>query len=69
MSMSRRDRKAELIRAGISMADIARQLGYTPQHISEVVAGRRRAADVEQAVAKAIGKPVSKVFPPVEAVA
>ena len=68
--MSRRERKAALVMAGVSLADIARDLGFTPQHVSEVVAGRRRSAVTEEAIAKAIGKPVVKVFgPPAEAMA
>lgn len=58
------DRKIELIRAGVSMAEIGRTLGVTKEHVSMVVGGKRRSPRVETAVADAIGKPVEDVFPP-----
>lgn len=48
------------------MQAIANDLGLSVQHVSEVIAGRRRSARVEEAVARAIGKRVEDVFPPVE---
>lgn len=60
--MSPNERKAELVRRGIKMTDIARELGVTVQHVSSVVLGRDRSPRVEKAVASAIGKPVGRVF-------
>lgn len=45
------------------MSSIAAELRVTLTHVSEVVAGRRRSARVEQAVARRIGKPIGLVFP------
>lgn len=60
--MTPNERKAELVRNGRTMADIARELGCSIAHVSHVVAGRRRAPEVERAVAVAIGRPVTMVF-------
>lgn len=62
MPMTPKERKIELLRADATMAEIARQLGLTIGHVSQVIAGKRRSPSVEQAVAAAIGKPVERVF-------
>lgn len=62
MPLTPLDRKAELVRKGLSMSDVARQLGLSANHVSKVIAGERRSPRVERAVADAIGKPVEKVF-------
>lgn len=62
MPLTARDRKAELVRRGITMASIARGLGVTLSHVQAVVSGKRRAPRVENAVAEAIGMPVEEVF-------
>lgn len=64
MALSWKERKAALVMAGVNMSEIARDCGVSAQHVSEVVAGRRRSSRIEVAVSKAIGRPVSKVFPP-----
>ncbi len=55
--------KAELVRRERTMTAIAKSLKLTPSHVAQVVAGKRRSALVEQAVAEAIERPVRKVFP------
>ncbi len=65
MSMTPRERKAALVLKGRTMAEIARALKVEQGHVSQVVGGKRRSPKVEQAVAVAIGRPVSEVFPPV----
>lgn len=62
MPMTPKERKIELMKADKTMAEIARQLGVTISHVSQVVLGKRRSPTVEAAVAEAIGKPVTKVF-------
>lgn len=62
MPMTPIERKVELLRAQVKMTDIARQLGVTIGHVSQVIAGNRRSPSVESAVADAIGKPVHRVF-------
>ena len=63
MPMTANDRKAELVRRGITMTRIAKELGVTVQHVSSVVGGRNRSPRVERAVAEAIGRPTERVFP------
>lgn len=62
MPMSPRDRKAELIRNGRTMTEIADSLDLTVSHVAQVIRGIRRSPAVEKAVADAIGKPVKQVF-------
>lgn len=62
MPLSPLDRKAELVRRGISMSEIARRLGVTSQHVSSVVAGKRRSPRIEEEVARSIEKPAARVF-------
>lgn len=67
--LTRIERKIALLRAGVTMTEIARDLGITVQHVSHVIAGKARSPRVEQAVAAAIGKPASQVFPPANSAA
>jgi transcriptional regulator with XRE-family HTH domain len=55
--------KIELIRNNISQADIARGKGVTPTTVHRVIRGQSVSDPVQQAIAKAINKPVTKVFP------
>ena len=56
------ERKVALLRKGISMSDIARQLDVTPQHVSMVVNGERRSPRVEDAIAAALDIPLHELF-------
>jgi transcriptional regulator with XRE-family HTH domain len=58
------ERKVELLKKGVRVADIARELGLSGSHVSLVLSGRSISARVQQAIAEKIGKPVSEVFPP-----
>jgi lambda repressor-like predicted transcriptional regulator len=69
MPMTPNERKAELVRRGRTMADIARQLGVSLGHVAQVVRGLRRSPSVEQAVAEAIEHDVADVFPPQDSAA
>lgn len=64
MPLSPLDRKIELLRKGVTMSEIARELDppVTPNHVSKVIAGERRSPRVELAIAEKIGKPVEAVF-------
>ncbi len=62
MPMTPKQRKIALIEADASMSEIARRLGVTPSHVSQVVRGDRRSPSVERAVAEAIGKAADEVF-------
>lgn len=60
--MSRWERKAAL-KFG-DLAEIAKRLGVTRPHASQVLNDKRRDRKVEVAIARAIGKPVDEVFEP-----
>lgn len=57
------DRRAELVRRGVTIASIARELEYTDGHVGLVLHGHRRHPRTEIAIAEKIGRPVSEVFP------
>lgn len=61
--MKTNDRRAELIRRGVQVKTIAAELGIKAPSVSQVISGRRRTPRIQQAIAKAIGKPVEEVFP------
>lgn len=66
MVMTALQRKAALVGRGVSITSIAAGAGVTPQHVSQVMNCEktyRRSPRIEAAIADAIGKPVSKVFP------
>lgn len=64
MTMTSQDRKAELVRRGVRQAEIARRLGLSKPFVSDVIAGFRRSARVETAVAEALDMDPADVFPP-----
>jgi predicted transcriptional regulator len=61
--MEPNERRAELIRRGIQIKDIASDLGIAAASVSQVIANTKRTYYVRAAIAKAIGKPVEEVFP------
>ncbi len=61
------DRKVELVRRRISISSIARDLGYSQHHVSQVLYGYRRNERVELAIAAHIGQSREEVFGPVDA--
>lgn len=61
--MTPREIKAALVERGVRQADIARATKYSGAYVNDVIAGKRRCAPIEQAIAEAIGKPVGDVFP------
>lgn len=65
MPLSPLDRKIALLRAGVTMSEIARQLDppVSANHVSKVIAGERRSPRIERAIAEAIDLPEDAVFP------
>jgi transcriptional regulator with XRE-family HTH domain len=61
--MNKSEIKRHLKISGIKQKDIAAQCGVTPQFVNQVVAGKRTTISVISAIAEAIGRPVSEVFP------
>lgn len=64
VAMTPKERKIELMRAGVTMISIARRLGITVAHVSMVVGGKRRSPRVENEIAAALRRPVGDVFEP-----
>ena len=52
--------------AGVKQKDIAAQVGVTPQFVNSVVNGRRATPRVVQAIAAALGRSVSELWPEME---
>lgn len=57
------DISAALRKARSSQAQIARQLGVSQANVSQAVHGRHGSRRVQAAIAKATGKPVTKLWP------
>ena len=57
------DIRIELMRAGVKQADIARKAKVSDAHVSRVIDGDSTSDRVQKLIARAIGKPVSEVFP------
>jgi len=55
--------KIELMRARVKQVDIARKANVTETHVGRVIGGKSTSDRVQRLIAKAIGKPVSMVFP------
>ena len=62
MTLSALQRKVALLEKGITIKSIADQLGVSLSHVAQVNRGVRRSPSVEIAIARAIGKPTSRVF-------
>ena len=56
-------RRALLRERGVSLSDIARDLGKNLSVVSRVNAGQRRSREIEAAIAHALGLPVREAFP------
>ena len=55
--------KVALLRAGTNQMEIARKLGITKQFVNQVIKGHRPTRRVREAIARAVGKPVEKLWP------
>ena len=60
-----RKRRALLVEQGVTLQQIADELGVSNQHVGEVVRGRRRSLRVEQAIARAAKRSWGAMFEPV----
>jgi lambda repressor-like predicted transcriptional regulator len=52
-----------IVEAGTSGAEIGRSLGFTRSYVSHVIKGRSKNRVVREAIAAAIGKRVSEIWP------
>jgi transcriptional regulator with XRE-family HTH domain len=57
-------RKVELMRRGVTAADIARQVGMSRASVSLVLLDRMRNEKIEEAIAAVLMEPVDLLFPP-----
>ncbi len=57
-------RKVEMLRRGISAADIARAVSKSRAAVTMVIHDQMRSAEIEAAIAEALGEPVEQLFPP-----
>lgn len=55
--------RAALILAQVPMKELGKCLGVSPQHVGNVISGRRKTPRIRAAVAEAIGKQVSEIWP------
>ena len=55
--------KIKLLKAGITQADIAREIGVTRAFVNQIINGQRQTRRVRMAVAKAVGKRVEDLWP------
>ena len=55
--------KSQLVLRGVTATAIARSLGLARPNVTATISGKRRTARIRQAIADAIGRPVSEVFP------
>ena len=58
-----RNIKAALVLAGVTQSEIARSLEVTVSSVNDVISGRRDNPRIRSAIASAIGKPVSEIWP------
>jgi len=56
-------RKAIMIIAGVSQTAVAKSLGITTPAVNAVVCGRRSVPRIMAAIADAVGRPVSDLWP------
>jgi len=55
--------KTSLKAAGMTQSEISKMLNVTPVAIHNVISGKRRTPRIRKAIALAIGKPVSEIWP------
>jgi hypothetical protein len=66
MAFTPLQRKAALTERDVTPTKLAPAVGFTSQYVSMVMWGTRRNAQVERAIADAIGLPVDVVFDPID---
>lgn len=62
MALTNLERKAELVRRGITTTAIARRCKVSSQYVSMILHGKRRHELVERTIARLIGRDVAEVF-------
>ena len=55
--------KSDLILAGVTQSEIARSLNVAVACVNDVVTGKRKNPRIRAAIAEAINKPVSEIWP------
>lgn len=58
--------RIQMAEKNIKVNDIARKLGVTHVAVSKVIHGRAKSARVMSAIADAVGKPISELWPDLE---
>ena len=58
-----RRRRALMIQAGVTQAEIARRLMVTPAAVSRVVNGHAKSARIQTYIARRLGLPVDELWP------
>ena len=60
--MTANEIRAELIRQGITGADIAREAGCSKQYVSAIIKGKRKNARIQGIISSHVNKPVSEIW-------
>lgn len=55
--------KADLIIKGVTQTSIAKSLDVSVASVNDVISGKRSTPRIRLAIAEAIGKPVSEIWP------
>lgn len=59
------DRKIELVRRGVTVSQLAREIGYKSRgNVSNVIHGRKRNRRIEAAICLYLGVEIAEWFPP-----
>ena len=63
MNMEPNEIRAELVRRGITVTNIARQEAVSQPYISQHLSGVRKSSRIRRAIAEAIDRPVHEIWP------
>jgi lambda repressor-like predicted transcriptional regulator len=55
--------RAEMVRAGVTNAQIAREEEVVPNYVYFVISGKRKGYRIRRAIAKKVDKPVEQLWP------
>jgi transcriptional regulator with XRE-family HTH domain len=55
--------RSYMVKAGVTVLQIARQLGMRPPTVSQVIHGVRKNPRIREAIAAAINRPISELWP------
>ncbi len=62
MPMTAKQIKLALVDHEVNLSEIAREFGVSPSHVSQVARLRRESPEIEEAIARAIGRSREQVF-------